>query len=158
MTNLTHPERVAAAVPDDCKIVALLHDAVEDGHLPPLQAQHCLKYTEGEALDMVTRRPEWTYSQYIERMVRFLDDPDPRFVWPARVAVTVKIADLRDNLYGRPEGPPQPALRRRYEKALAVLEAASSTGPATLDGCRPSPKAESSPPSKTTSAGAAAKP
>jgi hypothetical protein len=35
---------------------------------------------------------------------------------------------------------------------------ASSTGPATLDGCPPSPKAGSSQPSKTTSAGAAAKP
>lgn len=31
-SDLTHPERVAAAVPSDCRVVALLHDAIEGEH------------------------------------------------------------------------------------------------------------------------------
>jgi hypothetical protein len=114
----THPERVAAAVPDDCKVVALLHDAVEDGHVSLGAAGWALRPDEGEALLWLTRTDSGPYASYIDMIAVTKGRA-------GRIARTVKIADLRDNLYGRPEGPPPESLRKRYEKALAVLEAAA---------------------------------
>jgi hypothetical protein len=123
MTALTHPERVAAAVPDDCKVVALLHDAVEDGHLPYRAAAMALDSAPAEALWLLTRDEHNSYAEYIDQIARLSTPPFiSRWGEPARIARLVKIADLRDNLYGRPEGPPPDSLRRRYEKALMVLE------------------------------------
>jgi hypothetical protein len=119
MSNLTHAERVAAAVPDDCKVVALLHDAVEDGHITQDLAWSALDDTNAWALRLLTRQKGVTYAAYINRMVEL------RMLVPDLVqerARIVKIADLRDNLYGRPEGPPPESLRKRYEKALQTLE------------------------------------
>lgn len=128
MSALTHSERVAAAVPPDCRVVALLHDAIEDGHLRPWDAEASLSYTDYEALMLLSRRHGCTYADYIDQIIRYLGDPDPRFAQPARIAITVKIADLQDNL-ARPEGPPPGDLQQRYEKALATLQAALNGEP-----------------------------
>jgi hypothetical protein len=121
----THPERVAAAVPADCKIVALLHDAVEDGHTTQAEVDAVLPGPESHAIELLTRPPLLTYAEYIELIARVSTMTGPATGHAGRIARAVKIADLRDNLYGRPEGPPPESLRKRYEKALAVLEAAA---------------------------------
>lgn len=129
MTDPTHAERVAAAVPDHCKVVALLHDAVEDGHLDWKSATSALHPDHATALGLLTRFSDVSYSEYIDNIRRAANgeaDRDNIFedsssVAGGLIALTVKIADLRDNL-NRPEGPPPGDLRGRYEKALAELE------------------------------------
>lgn len=125
MDPQTHPERVAHAVPNDCKTVALLHDAIEDGHLTYGAIRGSLIEVDANALAFLTRHPEQTYAEYIDEMV--IGTTFYRTRLAAEIAITVKIADLNDNLYGRPEGPPNASLRRRYENALATLQAAQAT-------------------------------
>lgn len=81
--------------------LGLLHDAVEDGYLPRILC----RWWSG--LDAITRRPGETYAEYIERVAGH------------EAARAVKICDLRHNL-SRGAGP-SPSLRRRYERALALL-------------------------------------
>lgn len=76
-----------------------MHDAVEDGWWPSALAW--------PALDAITRRDGETYFEYITRC-REND-----------FARQVKLIDLRDNL-NRGSGP-KPSLKKRYEKAQAVL-------------------------------------
>ncbi len=120
MAEPTHAERVAAAVPDDCKLVALLHDAIEDGHLPPYAFQQ-LRAIDGGALTLITRWPRETYGEYIRHIAEAATSENRDMRAAGRIALLVKIADLRDNL-NRPEGPPPGDLKKRYEKALDQLE------------------------------------
>lgn len=85
---IDHPKRVA----DNCntedeKIVAFLHDTIEDAHLTPQ-----MLYNEGfskkivEAVLSVTRKKDETYNEYI---MRAKNNPIGR---------VVKINDILDNL------------------------------------------------------------
>jgi (p)ppGpp synthase/HD superfamily hydrolase len=132
---LLHVLRVVEAASPEAKVVAALHDVIEDGHLclADVVGSVHLSMAEEATLDLLTRRDDQTYSEYIERM---------RIGASARIAREVKIADLRDNL-GRI--PPMPdglvmqeahnkwvregwgSLQRRYTRALASLEAGGKT-------------------------------
>lgn len=116
----THPERVAQAVPDHCKLAALLHDAIEDGHLP-WGATFTLAADAGAALRLLTRNPSETYAKYIDEIAQAA-----QVTVAGQIALTVKLADLHDNLHGR-DTPPASSHRKRYERALAVLQAAQGT-------------------------------
>lgn len=83
-----HPLRVMLGVTDPtARVVAVLHDVVEDtdvtlddlrrGGFPPDVV---------DAVDLVTRRDDESYEQFIERLA-----PDP-------IARAVKLADLADNM------------------------------------------------------------
>lgn len=96
---MMHPLHVA--LHSGHPLLGLLHDTVEDGYLP----KFLLKFWP--ALDAITRRPDETYAEYIERVAK-----NP----PAR---RVKITDLRHNLSRN--GGPKPSLKKRYERALQRL-------------------------------------
>jgi (p)ppGpp synthase/HD superfamily hydrolase len=85
---ITHPMRLAAkASSTPARIVALLHDVVEDSSI----TLHDLEQ-EGfsreimEAVDCLTRRPGETYDAFIERLAHH------------PLAVEVKLLDLEDNM------------------------------------------------------------
>ncbi len=87
-----HPLRVMLAVesdePEAARIVAVLHDVVEDTEWTAerLAAEHGLGEREQAALRLLTKEDGADYDAYVERLA-----PDP-------IARAVKVADLRDNL------------------------------------------------------------
>mgnify|MGYP001609121086 CR=1 FL=1 len=105
-----HLVRVASKMDtDEERIVAYLHDALEDGHvsIADLPAESLA------ALDALTRRPSESYTQYIRRLA---EDP---------LARKVKLADLEDNMdLARIPHPRKEDYRRseKYAKAKTYLE------------------------------------
>lgn len=114
---ILHPLRVAANVPPgDARIVAILHDVVEDGDVT-LAALATVFGTEvADAVDALSRRGGESYEAFIERCAT------------NRLAVTVKLADLADNMdIGRLAGPPTDndiARLDKYRRARQRLLAA----------------------------------
>ncbi len=110
-----HPIRLMLSVPDEpARIVALLHDVVEDTPVT-MDELRALGYAEEilAALDCVTRRETETYEEFIERVV-----PNP-------LARRVKLADLKDNMdLTRIPNPTEKDRARivRYEAAWARLD------------------------------------
>jgi (p)ppGpp synthase/HD superfamily hydrolase len=88
---ILHPLRVMgsflAPEDEDARIVAVLHDVVEDTYVD-LDLLKTYGYAPAvlEAIDAISRRHDETYPAYIERVAR-----NP-------LAVRVKLADLHDNL------------------------------------------------------------
>ena len=113
---ILHPLRVMLACTDTtAQIVAVLHDVIEDTNWTSgaLRAEGANDATLA-ALDAVTRRPEETYSEFIERASR------------NEIGRTVKIADLHDNLdISRIATPTEADFSRieRYKTALEKLSA-----------------------------------
>lgn len=116
---ILHPLRVMLAMglsaTEDERIVAVLHDALEDcseTFRSELYSQITSYFSIDvqHALLLLTRSKEETYSSYIERIAL-----DP-------LAKKVKIADLRDNLNpSRGSAPNLERLKDRYRKALIEL-------------------------------------
>lgn len=106
---ILHPLAVANAVNSiDEKIVALLHDVVEDSldiSLSTLHAFFPLHIVE--AVDAITRREGESYTDYIVRVSK------------NKLATIVKLADLGVNLARCVEG--DESLKARYEKAIIQL-------------------------------------
>lgn len=81
---ILHPLRVMLAVSERARVVAVLHDVIEDGgHLDRMDA---LSSEEFDALDALTRRRGEPWDDYLGRV-----EANP-------LAVEVKLADLRDNM------------------------------------------------------------
>jgi hypothetical protein len=132
---LLHVLRVVEAVSDEAKVVAALHDVLEDGEgvldiasHDSIRALDELDDDEEEALSVLTRGVE-EYASYIGGII----ETEGR---AGRIAREVKLADLRDNLGRIPEITVETpgdeerydgwqSLRRRYERAIATLEASS---------------------------------
>lgn len=112
--DFDHARRVAARVNTaDERVVALLHDAVEDGHATPEQMRDTLGETDLlEAVRLVTHLPGVTYMDYIRQIYK-ADG------YAGYLARTVKIADLTENL-SRMDAEHE-SLRPRYEAALELL-------------------------------------
>lgn len=110
---ILHPLRVMAAVSPRARVVAVLHDVIEDTDRRLSDLRHFLALLPEQyvALGCLTRHPAVEYADYIEDLA--LDE----------LAREVKIADLRDNL-SRPDSLPD-SLRERYERALTFLEPAT---------------------------------
>lgn len=105
-----HPIRVSMAVSDDpsAKIVALLHDLLED---TIYELPQWLHLSERKAIQLLTRDEDTPYQEYIDQIVEA----------PGRsgdLAREVKWFDLQDNLSHAPTGD----LRDRYTKAIQKLE------------------------------------
>jgi GNAT superfamily N-acetyltransferase len=109
-----HPLRVMAAVAGaEERIVALLHDVVEDS-ATTLEDLRRLGYADPivAAVDALTRRDGETYEAYVER------------AGADAIARSVKLADLADNLANNRRLAPTEATRDRidrYERARARL-------------------------------------
>ena len=111
---IRHALRVMEAVPEEARVVAVLHDVIEDADeeaLAPVATR--LSDEEAEALRLLTR-DRGSYDEYIERIATAGN----------RLALSVKRADLADNL--RPCETCPEHLRPRYLKALERL--AATTG------------------------------
>lgn len=110
---ITHPIRVMSAVETtDEKIVAILHDVVEDTDINLLNLRLLGFSAEViAAVDALTRRKGETYMEFIDRC-----NVNP-------IAKVVKIADIDDNMSDMEALKPEEAkfLRERYIRALEVL-------------------------------------
>ena len=109
---ILHPLRVMLAMEtEDERIVAVLHDVIEDGDESD-RAGVILTTTHHQfnAINALSRGPGENYADYIDRV-----DRDP-------LATRVKIADLRDNLRKERAAALTPSHRLRYEMALEKLE------------------------------------
>ncbi len=103
-----HPIRVSLCMDDDnSKIVALLHDVVEDTDVTLEQIERKFGVVISRAVDAISRRSEETYMEYLRRM-RNND-----------LALKVKFADIRDNLL--PERKYEGRNDKKYIKALVYL-------------------------------------
>lgn len=120
---IVHPLRVMLAVPEWARVVAVLHDVVEDD--PSVTIRDLIREAgchpvELRALSLLTRGAE-EYPQYILRIIN-ANGPE------AILARTVKLADLEDNLNGAPVN-----LEARYTRAYAALTLSIATQTLLLD-------------------------
>lgn len=111
---IEHPRRVMRAMATDAeRIVAILHDVVEDGDVTLAQlADEGFPQYLLDALDSVTRRPDETYEAFVARAAA---NPIGR---------RVKVADLQDNAdLSRIAAPTAADLARteKYRRALAQI-------------------------------------
>lgn len=114
----THILRVVDAVPGFAKPAAALHDVIEDTPMtgPKLSANKELTDATLAAVDLLTRRANQTYSDYITEIATAP-------LQAGRIARAVKLADLMDNLTTQPTG----SLRSRYIRALSAITDAINT-------------------------------
>ena len=112
---ILHPLRVMMSLEtEEERIVAVLHDVVEDCEEWPLERLRAEGLPEGlaTALESVTRNDGETYMEFIERSKT------------NAIGRRVKVADLRDNMdLSRIENPTDQDYRRtkKYRRALARL-------------------------------------
>lgn len=121
---ILHPLRVMAAVEgEDAKVVAVLHDVIEDGEPDGIEervraALSGVGYDTERlmaALDALTKREGEDYETFVERIV------------PNELARRVKLADLQDNMDVRrlrPEDLSDPWTQQRllrYRRAFERL-------------------------------------
>jgi (p)ppGpp synthase/HD superfamily hydrolase len=113
---IEHPKRVMHAMTTDAeRIVAILHDVVEDTDLTldQLAAEGFPDYIL-DALDSVTRRPGETYEVFVARAAK------------NSIGRRVKYADLQDNAnLSRIPAPTEADKARaaKYHRAMAQLDA-----------------------------------
>ncbi len=108
---ILHPLRVMLQMEDtQTKIVALLHDVLEDSNIT-LQELKQAGFDPQilEAVDCLTRREQEDYFTYLERVAQ------------NKLALSVKIADLKDNLDVTRLKEITPADQQRLNKYLKAL-------------------------------------
>lgn len=105
----THSTEVAARVEGKAKVVALLHDVVEDTPATVEDIEFMFGIRIAEAVDLLTRKKEDTYFDYIHKIATSGD----------KLAIEVKLADLADHL--EKVDTLKPSLKERYEKATLML-------------------------------------
>lgn len=94
------------------RVVAVLHDTVEDGHITITQVADEFGEAVARDVEALTRKRDETYEAFIDRLST------------NAVAVVVKIADLEDNMSDLPDGH---GLFKRYKPALEKLEKIATT-------------------------------
>lgn len=110
---IRHPEYVAAQLEDPReKIVAYLHDILEDTDLKVETIKECFGEEISEAVRLLTHKKGEDYFEYIEKIKK------------NRLSMAVKIADLNHNC--QVERIPHPRLRdyariEKYKEALRIL-------------------------------------
>jgi (p)ppGpp synthase/HD superfamily hydrolase len=115
-TYLLHVLRVAVAVRPEARVVAALHDVIEDTAVTVVDLKkEGMQAPELEALSLLTRAKSQAepYEDYIERIATSSGEA-------GKLAREVKRADLRDNL--RPSKSVMEEQKARYRVALARLE------------------------------------
>ena len=105
----THSTDVAKKVEGKAKVVAFLHDIVEDTPTTVEDIEHMFGIRIAEAVDLLTRKKEDTYFDYIHKIATSGD----------KLAIEVKLADLADHL--EKVDTLKPSLKKRYEKAILIL-------------------------------------
>jgi (p)ppGpp synthase/HD superfamily hydrolase len=115
---ILHPLRVMAAMPDDeeLRMVALLHDVLEDSPLSAWDLAMVCKYpdTVVTAVELLTRRKGQLYGDYVHAC-----SAHP-------IARRVKLADVRDHLRAETTHLLNHCQLAKYVHAESVLEGSSS--------------------------------
>lgn len=107
---IEHVKRVAEKFNNPLyKIVALLHDVVEDSKYDTFDIECMFDDDIAQIVDTLSRSGQDYLAIYIPRIKQ-----DP-------VACAIKIEDLRDHLAHMEMFPEKQSLKPRYEKALAYL-------------------------------------
>lgn len=108
-----HAVMVASYIKDDhAAVVGALHDVVEDGAttFEKVQEEFDLDEHQVEALRLLTRNNDKSYAEYIDSLKE------------NKIAVAVKMADLKDNIRRCAEDlPKRISLLKRYVKAYEEL-------------------------------------
>ena len=113
---IEHPLEVMRMVPDELKIVAVLHDTIEDttcfydiksGTLNFKNNTYRLSYKEASILDSLTRTKDETYIDYIQKICNSV-------YTEARI---IKIADTVCNLLDSPSD----RQRVKYRESMKIL-------------------------------------
>jgi hypothetical protein len=131
---IDHVERVAAAVPADARVTALLHDLLELCPTARWQLRGTdLTRTELEALELLSHAPDETYEVYVRRIV---DAPGPA----GQLARTVKLADLEDNRAHASIPPDAPPYAWALEQLLTTRDQALQASPARRQTRRSAPR------------------
>ena len=126
---------MAAAVPEQSRVTAWLHDALErtDVTIDQLRANG-MSPTELRALELLTRAEEDDYRAYVQRIA---DAPGQ----PGSLARIVKLADLEDHLANPPDtplsAPPYAWARRVILLAHADASGSAATGDYTISNVWP---------------------
>lgn len=109
---IQHPLYVASQLEDeDGKIVALLHDAIEDGEMDIHRlADEGFSFNIIKAVDLLTRKGKEPYREYIHRIG--IDD----------LATRVKVEDLKHNMDLSRIPNPTEADKARAKKYKVALE------------------------------------
>lgn len=103
---IIHPIRVSQEVKSDMeKVIALLHDVLEDSDATPKDIEDLFGTEVAVAVSILTHCKEEDYMRYIKRI-----KTNP-------MATRVKIADIADNLSDSPTG----KAIAKYAKALDLL-------------------------------------
>jgi (p)ppGpp synthase/HD superfamily hydrolase len=110
---ILHPLRVMLAMKDDVdRIVAVLHDVVEDCGVTLDDIERDFGQTVRDAVDAISHRERESYPDYWRRITENL------------IAVRVKIADSTDNL-ARTDSLPEPERSQMVKKYRDTIEAVS---------------------------------
>lgn len=118
---IEHPLRVMKNVnTTEEKIVAILHDVIEDSHDITLDNLIELGFSENvvAAIDAISKRSGEKYSHYLQRVIK-----EP-------IALTVKIADMTDNMdLSRIANPTDQDYQRakKYQKNISKLQKISNS-------------------------------
>lgn len=108
---MEHVLRVAFAQADDeARVVALLHDVVEDSEMGFEDLRKDFPEKIVEQVEALSRRKGERYAAYIRRVAHY------------GIASRVKIADLKDNLRLDRRAAVSDSLVKRYELALQFLQ------------------------------------
>jgi (p)ppGpp synthase/HD superfamily hydrolase len=113
-----HPVRVMERVAgDEAKMVAVLHDVLEDTSVTPAELRDAgIPDHVVAAVDVLTKRPGERYEAFVRR-VRESGD---------RLAIVVKRADIDDNIdpsrMKRLPSDTRSRLERKYATGLAILD------------------------------------
>lgn len=113
-----HSLRVAKELRGDARVVALLHDVVEDTPITieELKEKGGLTELQAQALHLVTRQKEETYRQFIDRIAIAGGEA-------GKIARQVKLADLQDNMTREELPETKSMIENRYQPAYDRLEA-----------------------------------
>lgn len=105
---IEHPKRIASHFStDESKIVALLHDILEESNITPLTLVYSgIPAFLVQSIELLTKKNDESYLDYI------------LFCKSDEMAKKIKIGDIRDNLEHLPNG----TLRDKYLLALFILE------------------------------------
>ena len=126
-----HVERVAAAVADDQRAVALLHDVLEKSgaRLDDLH-ERGLTAIQRAALELLTRRDGETFEQHT---LRIGDGDGPA----AAIARSVKLADLEDHIGLAHDASPNPPYAWAHEHVLTAQHRREETSGKPPANARP---------------------
>lgn len=103
---IVHPIRVSSNFTDSSKkIIALLHDVVEDSEISLNDLTQDFPNEVIEVLEVFTKKGEENYSDYIDRVIK------------NRTATEIKVFDMIDNL----SDSPSPKMVEKYSKHLPIL-------------------------------------